>query len=90
MPPRAHIAIAVAANVYREIGQKLRRRQLDWTQGRTVTNGMEKAVASFGAFSSLPARIGRKKPVYQADLHSALQGYLELEAYDSPLIHANI
>lgn len=80
LPPRAHIAIAVAANVYREIGQKLRRRQLDWTQGRTVTNGMEKAVASFGAFSSLPARIGRKKPVYQADLHSALQGYLELDS----------
>jgi hypothetical protein len=41
---------------------------------------MEKAVASFGAFSSLPTRIGRKKPVYQADLHRALQGYLELDS----------
>ena len=80
LPPRAHIAIAVAANVYREIGQKLRRRQLDWTQGRTVTNGMEKAMASFGAFSSLPARIGQKKPVYLADLQSPLQGYLELDS----------
>ena len=80
LPPRAHIAIAVAANVYREIGQKLRRRQLDWTKGRTVTNGMEKAVASFGAFSSLPARIGRKKPVYLAELQSPLQGYMELDS----------
>ena len=78
LPPRAHIAIAVAARVYREIGQKLRRRQLDWTQGRTVTNGAEKTIASCGAFSSLSARVGQKEPVYTADLQRALNGYLEL------------
>ncbi len=79
LPMRAHIAIAVAANVYREIGQKLRRHRLNWAQGRVVTNKVEKAIASFGAGTGLPARIAGAKPVYRAGLQASLQGYLELE-----------
>ena len=74
LPLRAHIAIAVAANVYRAIGQKLRRRQLDWTKGRVVTNRAEKILSSLTASASLAAR-ARRKPIYQAGLQSALKDY---------------
>ena len=79
LPPRAHIAIAVAANVYREIGQKLRRRRLNWSAGRVVTNKLEKVMASGGASASLATRIIGAKPVYCAGLQTSLKGYLELE-----------
>ncbi len=79
LPPRAHIAIAVAANVYREIGQKLRRRRLNWSAGRVVTNKAEKVMASCGASASLASRIIGPKPVYSAGLQTSLNGYLELE-----------
>ncbi len=79
MPTRAHIAIAVAANVYREIGQKLRRRRLNWSAGRVVTNKAEKMVATGAASASLAARIMGAKPVYCDGLQTPLKGYLELE-----------
>lgn len=79
LPPRAHIAIAVAANVYREIGQKLRRCRLNWSAGRVVTNKLEKVMASGGASASLATRIIGAKPVYCAGLQTSLKGYLELE-----------
>ena len=80
LPLRAHIAIAVAANVYRAIGQKLHRRQLDWTKGRVVTNGAEKTLASLNASASLAAR-ARRKPLYQAGLQSALKDYFSGQGY---------
>ena len=80
LPLRAHIAIAVAANVYRAIGQKLRRRQLDWTKGRVVTNSAEKTFASLTASVSLAART-RRKPFYQAGLQSALKDYFKGQDY---------
>ena len=80
LPLRAHIAIAVAANVYRAIGRKLRRRQLDWTMGRVVTNGAEKTLASLTASVSLAARAHRK-PLYQAGLQSALKDCFKGQDY---------
>jgi len=85
LPFRAHIAIAVAANVYREIGQKLRRRQLDWTRGRAVTNGAEKTLASLTASASLAARVCQK-PAYQAGLQSALFDYTGGQNYPGDTI----
>ena len=82
LPLRAHIAIAVAANVYRAIGQKLRRRQLDWTKGRVVTNAAEKTLVSLTASASLAARAYRK-PLYQDGLQSALKDYFKVQDYFS-------
>ena len=42
LPFRAHLAIAVAGRVYRQIGVQLRKANLDWHKGRQVTNTMTK------------------------------------------------
>ena len=53
LPVRARYGIAVAADVYRAIGTRLRARQLQWGDGRIVTSKGEKLFASLQALSRL-------------------------------------
>ena len=56
LPMRARLAISIAAMVYGEIGQKLRRKNLAWHDGRVVTSKAEKITASLAALSHLKGR----------------------------------
>jgi phytoene synthase len=72
LPWQNHLAIGIAAKVYRAIGIKIVRRNYEWWRGRQVTNAPEKLIASA---ESLPLLISRrKKPdFHDFDLHSPLK-----------------
>ena len=72
LPWRNHLAIGVAAKVYRAIGSKIVRHNYEWWRGRQVTSGYEKLIASA---ESLPLLISRrKKPdFHDFNLHSPLK-----------------
>ena len=73
LPIRAHISIAIAAHVYRQIGVQLRLNQHGWHRGREVTNRFTKIICSIRALGTL---VKRAHPYAQhnAALHQPLKG----------------
>ena len=69
LPPRARMGIAVAGQVYRRIGVRLRARGLRWGDGRVVTSPAEKLSASLGALNQLNKG---KQAVHDQHLHQPI------------------
>ncbi len=79
LPPRARVAIAVAAQVYREIGVQLARTGHSWHLGRQVTSKATKIRCSFQAvFSLLFERRDVQVKEHDTALHAALTGLPEI------------
>ena len=74
LPWRAHMSIAVAAKVYRQIGVQLAGANFAWHEGRQVTSRGAKLLCSMVALASLTGRLGTARDVHDTRLHSALQG----------------
>ena len=74
LPVRARYGIAVAAEVYRAIGTKLRARKLRWGNGRVVTSKSEKLSASLQALSKL---YRLPKATHNSNLHAPLTSLLD-------------
>ncbi|MGC6454838.1 MAG: phytoene/squalene synthase family protein [Candidatus Puniceispirillaceae bacterium] len=75
LPWRAHLSIAVAARVYRQIGVQLRGAGLAWHQGRQVTSKSTKLRCSALALASFRHRIGGTAgSLHDPGLHAALKG----------------
>ena len=73
LPIRAHISIAIAALVYREIGIQLSKKDYAWHHGREVTSSFTKLICSIKALKSLSQR-WRPIARHNADLHHVLKG----------------
>ena len=73
LPWRAHIAIAVAASVYRQIGVQIAASGHGWHQGRQVTGLGTKILCSLRASGSLWRRLWWR-PAHQKALHDVLRG----------------
>ena len=74
LPVRARYGIAVAADVYRAIGTRLRARELRWGEGRVVTSKGEKLTASLQALF----RLYRQPEVpHNSNLHLPLASLLD-------------
>ena len=74
LPVRARYGIAVASEVYRSIGTKLRARKLRWGDGRVVTSKSEKLSASLQALSKL---YRLPKATHNSNLHAPLTSLLD-------------
>jgi len=74
LPWRAHLSIAVAARVYRQIGVQLRGAGLAWHQGRQVTSKAVKLRCSLLALASFRRRTGLGGAAHDPRLHTALRG----------------
>jgi len=74
LPMRAHLAIAVAARVYRQIGIQLREHDLAWHDGRQVTSKATKLRCSLLALASFRHRMGAPDAGHDRRLHVALRG----------------
>ena len=74
LPWRAHMSIAVAAKVYRQIGVQLAGADFAWHEGRQVTSRGAKLRCSMVAIASLTGRLGTARDAHDTRLHSALQG----------------
>lgn len=74
LPWRAHMSIAVAAKVYRQIGVQLADADFAWHEGRQVTSRGAKLRCSMVAIASLTGRLGTARDAHDNRLHSALQG----------------
>ena len=74
LPWRAHLSIAVAARVYRQIGVQLRAAGCAWHEGRQVTGKITKLRCSFAALASLGSRFGAAGGPHDRQLHLALRG----------------
>ena len=74
LPLRAHLSIAVAARVYRQIGVQLRGAGLAWHQGRQVTSKTTKLRCSLLALASFHRRIAAGGAAHDPRLHTALRG----------------
>ncbi|MEC8205171.1 MAG: squalene/phytoene synthase family protein [Pseudomonadota bacterium] len=74
LPWRAHLAIGVAARVYRQIGIQLRGAGLAWHAGRQVTGKAAKLRCSLLALVSFGRRIGFGTSPHDERLHAALRG----------------
>ena len=73
LPLRAHIAIAVAARVYRQIGNQIAASGYNWHQGRQVTSRVTKIKCSLQAFGSIWRRFWPRMP-HRKQLHDGLEG----------------
>ncbi len=71
---RAHMSIAIAAKVYRQIGVQLANRGYVWHEGRQVTSRTTKLICSSKAISGLLKRISRRKHEHNSNLHTSLRG----------------
>ena len=71
---RAHMSIAIAAKVYRQIGVQLANKDYIWHQGRQVTSRSSKLICSLKAIAGLSRRIVRKKHEHNSNLHNSLGG----------------
>ena len=75
LPWRAHIGIAIAARIYRQIGVQLKAKGYAWHQARQVTSKSTKLKCSLIALGSLSSRLpilnDRK---HDRSLHACLQG----------------
>ena len=74
LPPRARIGIAVAGQVYRRIGGRLRARGLKWGDGRVVTSTAEKLSASLSALTHLNKGKG---PAHDRSLHQPIADLMD-------------
>jgi phytoene synthase len=74
LPFRAHLSIAVAARVYRQIGVQLRAANCAWHQGRQVTGKVTKLRCSAVALASLGTRFTAAEGSHDQRLHLALRG----------------
>ena len=75
LPWRAHLGIAVAARVYRQIGVQLAATGFAWHRGRQVTSKSTKFISSLRAMGSLFARVVLSQPtVHDRALHHSLRG----------------
>jgi len=78
LPWRAHLAIAVAARVYRQIGVQLKKQGYNWHAGRQVTTGLTKARVSlpalFSLFRRMPLPRAISPPRHDPVLHRDLRG----------------
>ena len=75
LPSRAHLGIAVAARIYRQIGVQLEATGYAWHQGRQVTSKSTKLKCSLMALGSLFSRISSlKNGNHDCSLHACLQG----------------
>ena len=75
LPLRAHIGIAIAARIYRQIGVQLKASGYAWHESRQVTSKSTKLTHSLFALGSLASRL----PIFQKrrhdrSLHNLLQG----------------
>ena len=73
LPLRAHLAIAVAAQVYRKIGLQIAAKGYRWYKAREFTSNSTKLACTFISLKSLPWRF-RKYPTHKRELHVALSG----------------
>ena len=73
LPLRAHIAIAVAARVYRQIGVQIAATGYGWHQGRQVTSRVIKLKCSLHACGSIWRRFWPRVP-HRKQLHDGLEG----------------
>ena len=73
LPLRAHIAVAVAARVYRQIGVQIAATGCDWHQGRQVTSRVTKIKCSLQAFGSIWRRFWPRMS-HRKQLHDGLEG----------------
>lgn len=73
LPVRAHVAIAIAAIVYHQIGIKIARSNYAWYRGRQFTGVLSKLWCSLRAMRFVAQRL---KPIRQhrSGLHDALRG----------------
>ena len=71
---RAHMSIAIAAKVYRQIGIQLKNKNYVWYEGRQVTSRTSKLVCSLRAICGLLKRFGRRKHEHNSNLHKPLRG----------------
>ena len=74
LPVRARYGIAVASDVYRAIGTRLRARQLRWGDGRVVTSRGEKLSASLQALSRL---YHQPEATHNRNLHEPLTSLID-------------
>ena len=74
LPWRAHLSIAIAARVYRQIGVQLRAAGCAWHKGRQVTGKFTKLRCSLVALASLGSRFGAPTRRHDEQLHLALRG----------------
>jgi len=74
LPWRAHLSIAIAARVYRQIGVQLRATGCAWHDGRQVTSKSTKLRCSLAALASLGGRFGASAGQHDGRLHLALRG----------------
>ncbi len=68
LPWKAHLAIGVAAFIYRRIGIELRKNNVNWQNGRTVTSGFAKFQSSWAAIPLLLSRL-KRLPCHDKKLH---------------------
>ena len=73
LPIRAHMAIAVAARVYRQIGVQIAASRHGWHHGRQVTSWGTKIICSLQACGSVWRRVWPRTP-HLAALHDGLEG----------------
>ena len=73
LPIRAHMAIAVAARVYRQIGVQIAASGYGWHHGRQVTSRGAKIICSLQACGSVWRRVWPRTP-HRAALHDGLEG----------------
>ena len=73
LPLRAHISIAIAALVYRQIGVQLAQQDYPWHGGRQSTSISTKIRCSLWAFGTLRLRF-QKAATHDPDLHDAIRG----------------
>jgi phytoene synthase len=73
LPLRAHISIAVAALVYRQIGVQLAQQNHPWHGGRQTTSISTKIRCSLRAFGTLRLRFQKAAP-HESNLHDAIRG----------------
>ena len=71
---RAHMSIAIAAKVYRQIGVQLADQDYAWHEGRQITTRTTKLICSLKAISGLFKRISRRKHEHNSNLHTSLRG----------------
>ena len=75
LPWRAHIGIAIAARVYRQIGAQLEAKGYAWHQERQVTSNSTKLKYSLIALGSLSSRLPfLNSGKHDRSLHTCLQG----------------
>jgi len=79
LPIRNHLAIGIAAIIYRQIGRKLLKKGTQWWTGRQVVGIFEKLIYSFLV---IPALFNRLKtlPEHDPTLHIPLKRFLHVNS----------